>query len=395
MMKTWLTTLIFLVVASGLTGQSALRVGDSLPDLTLTTIGGTKQVLRHAPGKVFILEFWATWCAPCRKGLSHLSEVQKQVKDHLEIVAISRESAERQQRFVRHTGLPFQFVTYPSQLDHLFPHRVIPHSILIGPDGIIQAITAPEHITAEVIHDLLNDRTVSLPQKKDQPWDPRTPVFERDSQVVTLFEIQPQRTDAPTYSLNYSKGPFAGRRLTLINFPISGLYRHALQTTIYRMDMSEEDEGPSYCVDLIVPEASKTNLYQHLLDSLHHYFQWQLDTVIEEREVWVLQTLATGITLPPSSAEPAENPTLSYSANGSGMQHPAATMESFAAYLEEFGLAGRPVINETGSDNQRYQLNFSFDPENTSTFWSAIEQMGLRISKETRPVSIYRVFPSS
>lgn len=364
-----------------------LEIGDELPHITGTTIDGLDIYLDEWKGRVVVLEFWATWCSPCLSGLKHLHELKAQLGGDLEIVAISRETATRQKRFADYTQYPFWFIEHRPLFDTFFPHRVIPHSVVVGPDGQIAAITAPGNITEATIRTLLQKKSVTLPLKNDSPWDPGTLIFERDSLVVSAFEIQPDRPDAPTFSRTYNEPPFARRRTTMVNFRIPDLYRHALQTTVYRMDIPEEGDE-QYCVDIVVPPDQEEQLYMHMLDSLDQYFGWQVDTVVQEVDVWVLSQAAAGVQL-----AFAKKPGLT-SASGSGFVNSGAPLAAFANYLESFGLAGKPVLNEAEMGEQLFDINFTFDPENPATFKESLGKMGLQVQPERRQVMIYRVQPS-
>ena len=59
------------------------------PDFTLTSTDEKQIKLSDYKGKIVILDFWATWCAPCRKGIPDLVEIQKEYKDNVVIVGIS------------------------------------------------------------------------------------------------------------------------------------------------------------------------------------------------------------------------------------------------------------------------------------------------------------------
>lgn len=59
------------------------------PDFSLTTTNGKTLRLSEYSGKVVILDFWATWCPPCRKGIPDLIELKSEFGNDLEIIGIS------------------------------------------------------------------------------------------------------------------------------------------------------------------------------------------------------------------------------------------------------------------------------------------------------------------
>lgn len=62
------------------------------PDFSLPTTDGKALRLADYKGKVVILDFWATWCAPCRRGIPDLIELKSEFGDDLEIIGISVDS---------------------------------------------------------------------------------------------------------------------------------------------------------------------------------------------------------------------------------------------------------------------------------------------------------------
>jgi thiol-disulfide isomerase/thioredoxin len=63
------------------------------PDFALQDIYGNEVKLSDFRGKVIILDFWATWCPPCRKGIPDLIDLQNKYRNDLTIIGISLDQA--------------------------------------------------------------------------------------------------------------------------------------------------------------------------------------------------------------------------------------------------------------------------------------------------------------
>jgi peroxiredoxin len=113
-------------------------------DFTLTDVRGKPWTLKSLQGKVVLVNFWATWCPPCRKEMPDLETLYNRFKDEgLVVLAISDEDAGKVKPFVAKAD-----VTYPVLLDpgrkvnELFQIEGIPKSFVYDRDGklVSQAI---------------------------------------------------------------------------------------------------------------------------------------------------------------------------------------------------------------------------------------------------------------
>ena len=124
-----------------------VKVGDKAPDFRVEMFDGTTFTLASLEGKVVLLNFWATWCPPCR---DELSRVQKDVIDRFVrpdgdfvFLPISRgEARETVAAFREKMGYTFPMGLDPEQqIYKLYASNYIPRNFLIGRDGKVIALT--------------------------------------------------------------------------------------------------------------------------------------------------------------------------------------------------------------------------------------------------------------
>jgi len=80
--------------ATLLIGAKPPKVGDMAPDFQMTLVDGTKVSMADLRGKVVVLNFWATWCVPCRAELPTLDAYyERQQKAGLRVFAVTTEDS--------------------------------------------------------------------------------------------------------------------------------------------------------------------------------------------------------------------------------------------------------------------------------------------------------------
>ncbi len=113
-------------------------------DFTLTDLNGKEWTLKNLRGKVVLVNFWATWCPPCRKEMPDLETLYKRFKDQgLVILAISDEDADKVGPFVKERKIKYPILLDPGRkVNELFRIGGIPKSFVYGRDGklVAQAI---------------------------------------------------------------------------------------------------------------------------------------------------------------------------------------------------------------------------------------------------------------
>ena len=114
--------------------------GKPAPDFKLGTLDGKEMSPSKLKGKVIVLDFWATWCPPCRASLPHLDKFYQEHKAAgVEVFAINlQEDKEKVQEFVTKTKLGVPVVLdLEGKTAEPYMAQGIPETVVIGKDGKI------------------------------------------------------------------------------------------------------------------------------------------------------------------------------------------------------------------------------------------------------------------
>ena len=113
------------------------------PDFEVATPEGGRLRLRDFRDKVVFLNFWATWCIPCRREMPAMEKLYREFRDQgFTIIALDlNEPVAAVQAFVKELGLTFPVGIDPGMVNFAtYGGRALPTSYLIGRDGMILGI---------------------------------------------------------------------------------------------------------------------------------------------------------------------------------------------------------------------------------------------------------------
>lgn len=118
-----------------------VKVGDPAPDFTLSNLDGQSISLKGLRGKVVLVNFWATWCGPCRVEMPHLEKLyQEYHKQGVAFLTISDEQPETVRQFLKARNYSFgSMVDAQSVVSNLYGVRGIPHTFLVDRSGRVVA----------------------------------------------------------------------------------------------------------------------------------------------------------------------------------------------------------------------------------------------------------------
>ncbi len=128
-------------VTSGL--EELPAPGRPAPDFTLPDLDGNMVRLSDFSGRPVVLNFWATWCAPCRLEMPELARAMTDHADReLMVLAINQdETAEQVDSFLTEVGLSLPaLLDAGNEVGAAYGAFFLPTTVIVGPDGIVGAV---------------------------------------------------------------------------------------------------------------------------------------------------------------------------------------------------------------------------------------------------------------
>jgi len=131
--------LLALLLAGCSRGSHPSLIGNAAPDFTVQD-ADHKVSLHDLRGKVVVLNFWATWCAPCVEEMPSLGRMQSQLKDRVVVLAVSVDEDERSYRsFLKKNNIDLLTVRDPQQKSNeLYGTFKYPETYVIDRNGVVQ-----------------------------------------------------------------------------------------------------------------------------------------------------------------------------------------------------------------------------------------------------------------
>jgi peroxiredoxin len=132
--------LLLIFVKAGVADELA-EIGKSAPDFTLTDLAGRSWKLSELKGRVVFLNFWASWCPPCRSEVPSIEKLKKHFNPRdLQVVTVSLDSSPpRLQKFLSEEKVTFPVLIGGDEVSRLYKVRGIPTTFIINKRGVIVA----------------------------------------------------------------------------------------------------------------------------------------------------------------------------------------------------------------------------------------------------------------
>jgi thiol-disulfide isomerase/thioredoxin len=133
--------MVIFALAAGCTSKDKGADTSAAPDFTLQDLSGRSVKLSAQKGKVVLIEFWATWCPPCRESIPWLNTLQKRYADKgLVILAVSVDEGgwDDVQKFAVDHQISYPVLQGTDEVAQKYQVRLIPSLYLVDKLGMIK-----------------------------------------------------------------------------------------------------------------------------------------------------------------------------------------------------------------------------------------------------------------
>ncbi|WP_316802242.1 redoxin domain-containing protein [Pedobacter nototheniae] len=395
-MKTIFLNLLFWVLTLSAVAQGLqIKNGDQFPAIPIHNLfNAPAKVIQ--PGKtnenkIYILNFWGTWCSPCIPEMDALAKLQNQNASTIQVIAISNDEPGRLVNFLKKKPSKLWLASDTcSTFYQLFGFSYVGQSAIINPKGKVVALVKTDSINQMMIDKLIKGEAIkSSAVLKEKPANGNEDLFAVDTTLTESFTIRSYMVGQSSMAKKYGlKSPFRNRRITFINNSAEMIYRDAYDIVSPKQVAYEvpekmvsdfENKERLFCLDLLIKPSNKDSLYNALQNKLAQLMP--VKARIELREMPVYALINIGF-----NQKESHETVLSYGFSGMGYEGTGVSLAEFANdYLSnEFDL---PVVDETGL-TQRYDIKTNVEIRNRAGVMKSITDVGLDLVKKNKKMRV-------
>ena len=158
-MRALAAALLVMLCGAAAAADLKLWTGGPPPALALKDLDGRQHRLADYRGKVVLINFWATWCGPCREEMPSIQELKNKLAGRpFVVLAVNLDEPEsRIRKFLTQMKLDFPILLDPDRnVAKGWNARILPATFIVGPDGRVRYSLvgemdwANEHIVARI-----------------------------------------------------------------------------------------------------------------------------------------------------------------------------------------------------------------------------------------------------
>lgn len=366
----------------------APKIGDRPPLLQAKTLlqapPGAKLDAESLRGKVVVLEFWGTWCGACVMAIPHMNELAEKLQDQpVQFVAITWETEAKVAPFLSKRPIKgWVALDTDKAMASAYAVQGWPHTVVLGRDGRIAAITSPGALQEQHLRDLVAGKTVSLPVHDPSAGERPGQDPDEKSAIPPLFQLLVRPSTQPGSSSVANQ-----TALTARGYSVREILPTAFDYSSPRILISTTLPEGKYDFVITQPKSATENKNTLLQTALRSAFGLTATHVTKEVDCLVLQVRernAPGLVVSPSKFG-------GMNSNRVGMTGVASSVSTIVWGLES--LLHTPVVDETELKD-KYDFSVRWSKESTgevdreSLFKALREQLGLELVPAKRPVEM-------
>lgn len=281
-----LCTVLFFLVSPSFGQNGKHRINHKLP----------LDILQRLPlvkGKGTIIDFGASYCAPCIKGLVKMQGLYEVFSDNMQFAFVTKEDSVRFGRFLNHRPeidpTKVRIMTGDTVLNNIFDHITEPHIVWIDKDSVLRAYTDSRYLDSKYIQNFLEGNTSDWRIKWDFHFDYHSPFINVDKNDYNGIMPLDQTN---FYVSNYLPGvlPRMGiqrdstalkTRFYAVNIPIVKLYTYLWERDWDRNILPAQ---------VIAPLELKRKLLENQVNNLENnllHVEWQGDGLLSNKQLKV------------------------------------------------------------------------------------------------------------
>jgi len=367
----WAASLPFLLATTELANAQPVP-GQKAPAIRLGEVLQGKQPAL-TPGNALLIEFWATWCVPCRENIPHLNQLADEFQTSgIDFLSLSSEPRETVKRFLEDHPIHGIVALDPDgATSNAFGAVGLPTTVLIDSTGTIAAITHPAMVNAAVIKALLAHTPLPLSPletfiRTRHPLARGATIADQAAQARVVVRLTDRGTGYLHGDDEYESDGIDLGTLLADAYGIPGS----------RIEMPADLANRTYAVQAWVPRRHPETLKPLLQAALVAGASIRVRR--EQRPMDVL--VVSGVPGKMAASSPSELVQSEFKPGDISVER--GTAEDVRGYIEM--AIGKPVVLDA-PPSARFTFKLRWDPTKPGDFAAALhDQLGLELKAETR-----------
>ncbi|OWY71049.1 hypothetical protein B7486_10590 [cyanobacterium TDX16] len=366
--------------------ESPLEIGKPAPPLNIEKLlQAPKDADASWPalkGKCVVLEFWATWCAPCVAAIPHINELSEEFKDKpIVFISLTDEDESKVLKFLKKRPI-HTWIGLDSDKSSFRDYQVrwIPHTVLVDAKGAIVGITSPTDVKPDTIEALLAGRPLNLPEADSEEGltagvDP----VEDGKASPPLYQVLIRPSDPSKPS---GQGASGGGKMSLIQYDVVALISQVTEIPIHQIDSRAKLPDGKFDLIASMPRGHEARLRPDAQSAIKVAF-----TIVTRQEKRLTDVLVLKIPagkqhkLTPAAIDEGGQAMSSWPR---GLEMTNGPFDSFVDTLARS--LKRPVMDETGLAD-RFDISLEWDDDSPDAIIKAVESsLGLELLPAKREV---------